>query len=140
MEECLEYRTAEISQQKAMETGADVSAMRVEMVHHVRQNKAHVEQEAQREETSLINTVNKVNKVRWGNTIGEELSFCFDVLSEHSNRQARVLDLEAAPQGVHPFARIVEAQLAEERRLPRTRGTGQDRDFAATVPLDDVVQ
>ena len=63
-----------------------------------------------------------------------------EVLPEHGDRQPRVLDLEAAPQGVHPFARIVEAQLAEERRLSRTRGTGQDRDFAATVPLDDVVQ
>ena len=49
MEECLEYRTAEISRQKAMEAGADVSAMRVEMVQHVRQNKAHVVQEAQKE-------------------------------------------------------------------------------------------
>ena len=49
IEECLEYRTAEISQQKAMEAGADVSAMRVEMVRHVQQNKEHVVQEAQKQ-------------------------------------------------------------------------------------------
>ena len=49
MEECLEYRTAEISQQMALEAGADASAMRVEMIHHIRQNKEHVVQEAQKQ-------------------------------------------------------------------------------------------
>ena len=39
VEECLEYRAAEISQQIALEAGADASAMRVEMIHHIRQNK-----------------------------------------------------------------------------------------------------
>ena len=46
MEECLEYRTAEISQQKALGAGAEVSAVRVDMVHHVQQQEAHVLQEA----------------------------------------------------------------------------------------------
>ena len=49
MEECLEYRTAEISQQMALEAGADASAMIMEMIHHIRQNKEHAVQEAQKQ-------------------------------------------------------------------------------------------
>ena len=86
MEECLEYRTAEICQQKAIEAVADVSAMRVEMVHHVRQNKEHVVQEAQKQVSAHMihaeQTAGKVLEEKAAAVVQEAQVHCANIQSQ----------------------------------------------------------
>ena len=67
-DEVLDQRTAEISQRAALAAGADVSALKVDMVHHIQQNQAIAEQKAQQQASAYAanveNTATKILNIR----------------------------------------------------------------------------
>ena len=79
-----------------MEAGADVSAMRVEMVHHVGQNKSHVVQGAQKEVGYVEQKTGKIIKENRAVVVYEAQVNCVNIQTHASAAVSQVQEAARA--------------------------------------------
>lgn len=110
-DELLNQRTAEILQRAALAAGADVSALKDEIIHHIEQNKAIAEQKAQQQASAYVanveNTATKIIEHQTAKVVHEAQVHCAKVEEKASAAVCQ------AQQAVHAAASSKDAAVQE---------------------------